>query len=77
MVEMDVLSCLFGLLQDQGSNVQRMHLTDRVGPLVRSTVNGIGNPVRLAVGGMGGHLLQSTVNAITTFVAFGGLLFHY
>ena len=77
MVEMDVLSRLFGLLQDQGSNVQRMHLTDRVGHLVWSTVNGIGNLVRPTVSGMGGHLLQSTVDAITTLVAFGGLLFHY
>jgi hypothetical protein len=77
MVKTDVLARLFGLLQDRGSNVQRMYLKDRVGHLVWSTVNSIGNLGRPTVSDVGGHLLRSTVNAITTLVEFGGLLYYY
>ena len=74
MVETDVLARLFSLLQDQGSIVQPMHLKDRVGHIVWSTVNVIGNLVWPTVSDTGGHLIQSTVNAITTLAKFGGLL---
>ena len=74
MVETDVLAHLIRVLQVQDPNERRMYSMDRVEHLAWPTVNGRGNMGRPTVSGMGGHLLQSTFNAITTLAKFGGLL---